>query len=41
VTYPIYPIKVRVTPDERFYACNFFTDTERLMLTDVGRNWWR
>ena len=35
------PRGVRVTPDGRFYAYTFFSDLERLTLTDVGPNWWK
>ncbi len=35
------PTAARVTPDGRFYAYTFFTDLERLTLTDMGKNWWK
>ena len=35
------PTAARVTPDGRFYAYTFFTDLERLTLTDAGKNWWK
>jgi hypothetical protein len=30
-----------ITPDGRYYAYTYFTDQSRLILTDVGPNWWR
>ena len=35
------PRGVRVTPDGRFYAYTFFTDSSRLTLWQTGPNWWR
>jgi Tol biopolymer transport system component len=35
------PRGVRITPDGRFYAYTFYTDMERLTLTDVGKDWWK
>ncbi len=35
------PMGVRVTPDFRFYAYNFYSDLENLKMTEVGKSWWR
>jgi len=35
------PMGVRVTPDFRFYAYNFYTDLENLKMTDLGKSWWK
>jgi dipeptidyl aminopeptidase/acylaminoacyl peptidase len=35
------PTAARVTPDGRSYAYTFFTELEKLTLTDVGKNWWK
>jgi len=35
------PAGVRVTPDGRFYAYSFYTDSEKLTLTNLGKNWWK
>jgi Tol biopolymer transport system component len=35
------PMGVRVTPDFRFYAYNFYSDLENLRMTDVGKSWWK
>jgi Tol biopolymer transport system component len=34
------PRGVRLTPDGRFHAYTFFTDSNRLTLWDVGGKWW-
>jgi hypothetical protein len=35
------PMGVRVTPDLRFYAYNFYSDLENLRMTDLGKSWWK
>ena len=35
------PMGVRVTPDFRFYAYNFYSDLENLKITDLGKSWWK
>jgi Tol biopolymer transport system component len=35
------PTAVRVTPDERFYAYNYYSDLETLSQIDVGPSWWK
>jgi len=35
------PMGVRVTPDFRFYAYNYYSDLENLRITDLGRSWWK
>jgi Tol biopolymer transport system component len=35
------PMGVRVTPDFRFYAYNYYTDLENLRITDLGKSWWK
>ena len=32
---------VSVTPDGKFYAYTYFTDSSRLVLVDAGPNWWK
>ena len=32
---------VTVTPDGKYYAYTYFTDSSRLVLIDAGPNWWR
>jgi hypothetical protein len=39
--YALGPGAVSVTPDGRFYAYTFLTDSGRLVLTEVGANWWK
>jgi Tol biopolymer transport system component len=34
-------VGVSVTPDGRFYAYTFFTDSSRLVLGEVGPGWWK
>ena len=41
VEYETGPMGVRVTPDLRFYAYNFFSDLENLTMTDLGKSWWK
>jgi hypothetical protein len=35
------PMGVRVTPDFRFYAYNYYTDLENLRMTELGKSWWK
>jgi Tol biopolymer transport system component len=35
------PMGVRVTPDFRFYAYNFYSDMESLKTTELGKSWWK
>jgi hypothetical protein len=35
------PMGVRVTPDFRFYAYNYYSDLENLRMTDLGKSWWK
>ena len=35
------PTMVRVTPDGRFYAYTFLTDSSRLVLAEGSPDWWR
>ncbi len=35
------PMGVRVTPDFRFYAYNYYNDLENLRMTDLGKSWWK
>ena len=35
------PKGVRITPDGRFYVYTYYSDMERLTLTDLGPNWWK
>ena len=30
-----------ITPDGRYYAYTYFTDQSRLVLADVGPDWWK
>jgi hypothetical protein len=35
------PKGVRMTPDGQFYVYTYFSEMDRLTLTDLGPNWWR
>jgi dipeptidyl aminopeptidase/acylaminoacyl peptidase len=35
------PKGVRITPDGQFYVYTYYSDMERLTLTDLGPNWWK
>ena len=35
------PMGLRVTPDFRFYAYNFYSDLENLRMTELGKSWWK
>ena len=35
------PKGVRITPDGRFYAYTFWSSFGRLVVTDVGKQWWK
>ncbi len=41
VEFGVGPKGVRVTPDGRFYAYTFYSDSATLAMTDVGKNWWK
>ena len=41
VEYGAGPRGVRVTPDLRFYAYTFYSNLERLTLTELGPGWWK